>query len=56
MYLYVECQLLILMSLVECWCMDLPHRPGRPSGVDHTNGGGEENEFNSIVSHATLIL
>ena len=33
----MECQLLIvivillLMPLVECWCMDMP------SGVDHTN-------------------
>ena len=46
----------LLMRLVECWCMHLPHHPRRSSGVDHTNGGERRMNPNFIVSHVTLIL
>ena len=52
----VECLLLLLTPLVQCWCMHMSHCPGRPSGVNHTNGGERRLNSNSILSHATLIL
>jgi hypothetical protein len=35
---YVECHLLflVLLPLVECWSVHMPHCLGKPSGVEHT--------------------